>query len=323
MTQPDLNPCNEPGGIKDLNIDPVPPYCRDEPTESLKDVSGRDFSWLEEATMKKTGNGQNALCDPVQTGHIINEQGGPGVGPDRSTVYRYSKALRGCDEAVMDMFRDLVVIDEQGKAHNVPIIWGTQEKAVAAIIQENVRKDNSLVVDRVKLPMLAIHSSGESFDQSRYVYHKAVDYLRDDLGRPGFAIREKRHDRDTVFGVARGIPINKEYTLYAWSLYREDMNQIVEQVILKFSPIAYIRVRGVSWEIGVKLDQIANNIEVDPGDQAINVYKYQFSMTAETYVPQPIIRRKAVLKTSTEFVDNVDDISEVIARLEEAVKELQ
>lgn len=323
MSEPDLVSCNPPEQAPPKNLDPIPPYCREEPSESLNDVAGRDFSWLEESTMEKMGNGASALCDPIQKGHITNDQ--DGKGPDRGTVYRYTKAFRGCDEAMMDLFRDLVVIDEMGKAHNVPIIWGTQEKAVAAIIQQQVRQDNSLVVDRVRLPMLAIHGDGEEFDSSRYVYHKAVDYLRESsTGRPGFAIKEK-FERDTVFGVAKGLPINKSYTLYAWTLYREDMNQIVEQVISKFSLIAYIRVRGVSWEVGVKLESIGNNIEVDPGDQAVNVYKYQFTMVAETYVPQPIIRRKAVLKAKTEIVNSADEaaITEVIARLEEAVKELQ
>ena len=49
------------------------------------------------------------------------------------------------------------------------------------------------------------------------------------------------------------------------------MNQILEQILLKFSPIAYIRVRGVPWETGVKLDSIANNLDVEPGDQNIRV----------------------------------------------------
>lgn len=323
MPDPNLNPCT-PGYIKDLNFDPIPPYCRDEPSESLHDVAGRDLSWLLDQTQRKKGDGDSALCDPMQTGHIINEQ--DGVPPDRDTVYRYSRSLRGCDEAMMAMFRDIVVIDEQGKAHHVPIIWGTQEKAVLAILQENFRKDHSLVVDRIRLPMLAIHGSEETFDQSRYIYHRAIDFMRarDRHWKPGFTIKEK-HDRDTVFGVTRGIPINKSYNLYAWSLYREDMNQIVEQIILKFSPIAYIRVRGVSWEVGVKLDSIGNNIEVDPGDQAVNVFKYQFTMTAETFVPQPLVRRKAVLRTRTEVVDTVEDmeVGDVIARIEEAIKELQ
>lgn len=324
MTQPNLNPCDDPGFIKDLVVDPIQPNCP--PVEkSLKNVPGREMSWLvDELSNKKTGFGQSALCDPVQAGHIINEQGMSA--PNRNTVYRYSKSLRGCDEGVMDMFRDLVVIDEAGKAHNVPIIWGTQEKAVAVILQENVRKDESLVVDRIKLPMLAIHASGYNFNQDRYIYHKAVDYLRSYKRdwKPGFTVKEK-YDRDTVFGVARGIPVDISYTLYAWTLYEEDMKQILEQIITKFSPMAYIRVRGVSWEIGVKLESISNNIETEPGDKAVRVVKYQFEMTAESFVTQPIVRKKAVLKTQVDVVDTLadDSIGEVISKLEQAVEELQ
>lgn len=324
MTQPDLNPCNEPGYTKDPNIDPIQPNCP--PVDkSLKNVPDREMSWLVDGlSNQKKGFGQSALCDPVQSGHIINEQGMSA--PSRNTVYRYSKSLRGCDEGVMDMFRDIVVIDEQGKAHNIPIIWATQEKAVATILQENVRKDESLVVDRIKLPILAIHASGYQFNQDRYIYHKAVDYLRTYSRdwKPGFTVKEK-YERDTVFGVARGIPVDVSYSLYLWTLYEEDARQILEQIITKFSPMAYIRVRGVSWEIGVKLDSIANNISMEPGDKTIRVVKYQFDVTAETFVTQPITRKKAVLKTQVEVVDTFSDgsISEVISKLEQAVEELE
>jgi hypothetical protein len=323
MTQPNLNPCDEPGYIKDLNIDSIQPFCSDK-EPSLKNVPDRELSWLiDEMSNKKKGHGQSALCDPVQAGHIINEQGmSP---PNRNVLYRYSKSLRGCDEGVMDMFRDLVVIDEQGKAHNVPIIWATQEKAVAAILQDNVRKDESLVVDRIKLPILAINSTGYNFNQGRYVYHKAVDYLRTNNRdwKPGFTVKEK-YERDTVFGVASGIPVDVTYTLYAWTLYEEDMKQILEQIFTKFSPMAYIRVKGVSWEIGVKLDSLSSNINSEPGDKAVRVIKYNIQMTAESYVSQPIIRKKAVLKTKVDLIDTVDTdtIGDVISRLEQAVEEL-
>jgi hypothetical protein len=146
----DLNPCNEPGHIKNSNIDTPPPYCRDgesdkgsgtidhkEFLDNQKDVAGRDISWLEEATQNKMGQGQSALCDPQQTGHIINEQGLSE--PNRNTVYRYAKSLRGTDEATMDLFRDIIVLDESGKAHQIPIIWATQERAVAFILQSILR----------------------------------------------------------------------------------------------------------------------------------------------------------------------------------------
>src|SRR5207249_1050089 len=121
------------------------------------------------------------------------------------------------------------------------------------------------------------------------------------------------------------IPIDVGYTLTAWTLYTEDMNQILEQIISKFSPVAYIRIRGVVWEVMVKLDSIANNLDTEPGDQAIRVIKFQFNITAETYIPQPIARKKAVLKTRMTFVDGMteDDITTVLGRLEESVKELE
>jgi len=338
MSEPNnLVSCNEPGFIKNLNIDPPPPYCRDGETEkssgtidhkdfleSQKDVTSRDISWLEDATQKKMGQGASALCDPQQTGHIINEQGMSE--PNRNTVYRYAKSVRGTDEGCMDLFRDIIVIDEAGKAHQIPIIWATQEKAVAYILQENTRKDESLVVDRIRLPMLAIHASSYNYNQSRYTYHKAIDYLRDfrDNWKPGFTTSE-RYEKDTVFGVSRGIPVDISYTLYAWTLYEEDMNQILTQIVTKFSPMAYIRVRGISWEIGVKLDSIANNVNVEPGDKQVRVFKYQFAFTAESFVAQPIVRKKAVLKTRVEITDSPDEdnITEVLSRLEQAVKELE
>ncbi len=282
------------------------------------------MSWLEEATQQRTGHGDSALCDPQQTGHIINEQGlSP---PNRNTVYRYAKSLRGADEAMKKLFSDIIVEDESGKAHNVPIIWATQEKAVAYILQENVRQDESLVVDRIRLPMLAIHASSYNFNQDRYTYHKAIDYLRSPRTgwKPGFTVSE-RYQNDTVFGVSRGIPLDIGYTLVAWTLYEEDMNQILTQIVTKFSPMAYIRVKGISWEIGVKLDSIANNVDMEPGDKAVRVFKYQFGFTAESFVAQPIVRKKAVLKTKVEVTDspNDEDITEVLARLEQAVKELE
>lgn len=314
--QKNFNECNDKSPLPhNPSTDPLE-YCERSPEEF-------DLDWLQECVSnQKTGIGKHNLCDPQQAGKIINDP----ANPNRNTVYRYSKGLRGADEAMMDLFREMVVIDEDGKAHPVPIIWATQEKAVAAVVQENVRKDNSLVVDRIKLPMLAISSSGMNFNQDRYTYHKAVDYIRTEKRdwKPGFTIKEK-YERDTIFGVTRGIPVDVNFTLYAWTMYIEDMNQLLEQILTKFSPTAYIRVRGVSWEVQVKLDSIANNLDFEPGDQALRVIKFEFNFTAETYIPQPIVRRKAVLKTNIDIVDGLteEDVTSVLAKLEDAVKELE
>ena len=312
---------------KKLNeCDSIPPSESKRENEKIQSScpgpDGLGLGWLEKASRSKVGIGKEAQCDPMQTGQIVDDL----KNPERQVIYRYSKSLRGCDEAMVDLFGNIVVIDEDGKAHKVPIIWGTQERAVAWILQDNTRKDGSLVVDRVRLPMMAIYSSGVEFDQTRYTYHKALDYMRrlDPQGRPGLYTKEK-YERDTVFGVARGIPINKTYTLTAWTMYMEDIDQIIEQIVLKFSPVAYIRVRGVNWETIVTLDSIANNVDYEPGDQNQRIIKFEFNLTARAYIPQPMVRNKSVLNTKVDFYNSVDEqkITEVLGRLEESVENVE
>jgi hypothetical protein len=326
--------CNIPSPILENFNDDLPPLNCPPPIEpNLRNPGGEALSWLTDVCHDNVGLGAEALCDPMQTGQIVNDLENRVTGPyNQSTIYRYSKSVRGCDEAVTDLFRNLVVLDVDGKAFPVPIIWGSQERAVAVILQNQVRKDDSLVIDRPVLPMLSIRQTNIAFKQDRYAYHQALNYLArryEGEGleyeglKPGFTIQERIHPRDTVFGVARGIPVDISYTLIAWTMYIEEMNQILEQILLKFSPIAYIRIRGVSWEVGVKLDSIANNLEAEPGEKQ-RVVKFEFTMTAESFVPQPITRKKAVLKERINIFNSVDeqDLNDVIERLEITIKEL-
>jgi hypothetical protein len=323
--QKSLNECNPINPLQEpRNEDKVPRKCdadlNEQVEKSQKYVPGEEESWrVETASNEKVGIGQEGNCDPMQSGQIINDL----KNPDKRHLFRYSKSLRGTDEAVTDLFKNIVVLDDDGGVHPIPIKWASQERAVAWIMEENLRRDNSLVVDRIRLPALAIHSNNITFNQDRYLYHKAVNWLREG-GKPGFTVSEKAK-RDTVFGVAKGLPVDVSYTLYAWALYIEDMNQIVEQIISKFSPIAYINVRGVTWESIVKLDSMANNLEVEPGDASLRVVKFQFNLTAETYIPQPIRREKSVLKIKTDFFNktNEEEITDVLTRIEDAVEEIE
>jgi hypothetical protein len=323
--QMSLNQCNDKSPYNpDIKLDPPPPFCGDNKEEpNLRAPNDETLNWLKDQTRQKQHLGSHALCDPMQTGDVTNSL----ENPDRNTIYRYSRSIDGTDEAMRDLFSNITVRDENGKDHPVPIIWGTQEKAVAYLFQENTRKDDTLVVDRIKLPILAISRTGLDYDLARYTYHQAKDYmryLRPD-NKPGFTIDEQGLERSTVFGITRGIPINLKYTLYAWTMYIQDMNQILEQILLKFSQTAYIRVTGVPWEIIVKLESTGDNTNFEPGDQDIRVIKFEFNMTVETYIPQPITRNKAVLKIKIDFVDGMteNEINQVLTTLETSVKELE
>lgn len=313
--QKPLNECNDKSPLSDeLNTDTTPPFCPTDNEPSKNDVSA--LEWLEEQD-EFDAAGRAAMCNPMQTGQIVNDL----ENPNRDVIYRYSKAIRGTNQAVKELFSNIIVLDTRSRSFRVPIIWGTQENAVVKILQDNVRKDNSLVIDRIKLPMLAIYASTYQPNLNRYTYSKAVNYFRGSDGKPGITFQEGRHAKDTIFGLTRGIPIDVGYSLFAWTSHLADMDQIVQQVVTKFDFLAYIRVQGVPWQTIVRLDGIDNNLTPEPGDQKLRVIKFQFNLTAETYIPQPIVRKKAVLKERI-GIFNMDQ-TEVLARLEEAVKEFE
>ncbi len=323
-TEKSLNDCQAPELTNPVNIDPVPKECTDDGWPSQKRVGttkydGRNppIDWRIRPSTHKWGIGHHGNCDPLMTGQITNDLDNP----NRNVIYRYTRALRGANEAMLDLFTNIQVIDEEGKAHVVPIIWASQEKAVAALLQDNVKKDETLVVDRIRLPIMAVWANNYSFDQTRFTYQKAQSFLSwlDPTGEGyGFTQREK-FDRDTIFGVTRGIPVNISYTLYVWTMYQTDMDQILEQVMLKFSPVAYIRVRGVYWEIIVLLDGQANNLEIEPGDNKLRVIKYQFNMTAKSYIPQPITRIKVPDPLSLKMDLEEDELMMAVRELQDSV----
>ena len=75
----------------------------------------------------------------------------------------------------------------------------------------------------------------------------------------------------------------------------------------------------------VNLDSIANNVDYEPGDQNQRIIKFEFSFTARTYIPQPMVRKKAVLATKIDLYDGVEEqrIAEVLGRIEESVENIE
>jgi hypothetical protein len=241
----------------------------------------------------------------------------------RQLIFGYTRSIKNCDRSILDLFSDITIIHDN-KIYPVPIVWGSQEKAVIYVFGENFinneeRKEEGLV-DRITLPVLALHGTDIEFDASRFIYHEARDY-RAGAGDSGLFNQEKR-PFDTRFGISKGIPINRNYTLYVWAKYYENLMQIVEQIYLKFSPIAYIRFEGNRWETPVKLTGSASNITEDVGDRQTRILKYSFNLLAESHIQQPIKRDKTVLKIVQKYVVEGDlsvnsEIDTIIEEVEE------
>jgi hypothetical protein len=241
--------------------------------------------------------GSQDNCDPIQYGHIVEDQTKP---INRETIARYSQIFRATDMAMKDLFSDLVVLDGNGKPHRIPIVLMGPERAVAYILQDNVRKDGSFVTDRIKLPILSLKTKSTiAPDQSRFLYSGAIRYYRDENHTPGW-FGSEAYEKDTVFGKTRGVPVNVGYELSAWTMYEEDMDQVLEQMTLKFNPVAYLKLQGSEFEVIVRLEGYSNTGNQEPGDKDVRVIRWQFNMLVEIFVPQPIIRRKTV---KSEIID--------------------
>src|SRR4051812_43123078 len=102
-----LNQCDALPPEAVPNLDPPPPYCpnEDDGSPSFRRIAtDPELAWLTDDTNAKTGLGAFNDCDPMLSGKIVNDTGRTDIS------YQYSKALRGCDEAMMDMFSNVVVV---------------------------------------------------------------------------------------------------------------------------------------------------------------------------------------------------------------------
>jgi len=220
----------------------------------------------------------------------------------RNYIFGYSKCIRNTNKSVMDLFSDITIIHEE-TIYPVPIIWGTQEKAVIYAFGEQFaanpdRKETGLV-DRIRLPMIALTGGDIGLAEDRYIYHQAR--RRGGTSGKGFYGQEKR-PYDVVYRFSKGIPVDMSFTLTLWAKYYEHLMQMVEQIFQKFSPIAYIKAEGIPWETPVKITGSSNNVNEDIGDRQVRILKYAFNLTAESHVTQPTRRDKTALKVTQKYV---------------------
>lgn len=221
---------------------------------------------------------------------------------ERDYVKRYSRIFRAANSAVLKLFSDVQILGPNDELSAVPTRFGTPERAVAALVSEASSPEGN--VQRVKLPAMALSPLGIEFDQTRFTFHEAW------MSGWGGRVHEARKD-DVQLDATRGLPVTLSYSLLAWTKYVEDMYQIIEQVVLKFSPVAYVHVQGAAFESIVKIDSQTNNIEAEVGDDRPRVIKHEFSLSLETYAPQPMRRRKLIhqILTQTGLGDPTDPVS--------------
>jgi hypothetical protein len=198
---------------------------------------------------------------------------------------RYENFFTKLDRAMVLAFGDLQILDQGGTPMRVPTVFGTMEKIVYAVFGESSAQDPNQY-SRIRLPICAMIPTGSiSLDVERYIYHEAKWW--------SYKGTERRPD-DVVFGMSTGIPISRGYQLTLMTRYVEDMNQLLEITLQRFSQTFEIKIGQSPRPTQVLFDGCDTNFAEDRDAERVHLYTATISMTAQSWLPQPIIRRKAV-----------------------------
>ena len=190
----------------------------------------------------------------------------------------YKAFLRG----IKSEFSDLVTIDSEGKVKETRLIMANPERAVAKITQD----------DNIILPVLSVSQTTTDSDPSRSRYESML-------------IHEKYWDDSKQRAVRvlsfAPVPVSIKYQLNVWSKYNEDLDQLVEQIRVKFNPELTIKTEfSTLTKAFIEGESIIGATQV--ADKEDRVLRKQFSIVIKSYIPNP-----KFLVTSTGKIERLMD----------------
>ena len=175
----------------------------------------------------------------------------------------YKETLR----SVIASFNDIVTIDAENKEKDVKVIVSNPERPVAKLVQEN----------NVTLPIISIFKNVTDNDQNRGRYDSVLVHEK-------YWDEQKQRAIRVVSFAPR--PANIRYNLNIWTKYVEDMDQILEQIRLKFNPEMQIPTKfGTLTKASLESESLLGTFSV--ADKEDRVVKRQLEIIVKTYIPNP------------------------------------
>lgn len=178
-----------------------------------------------------------------------------------SFVYRES--LR----SMIASFNDIGHFDAEDKFVDIKCIHGNAERAVAKLKQEN----------NIILPMLSIAQTVSDNDDERRRYESVLVHEK--------YWDEEKHRAIRILSLAPR-PVNIRYQLNIWCKYMSDMDQILEQVRLKFNPEMNVPTEHSTLaKAFLESEEAVGSMTANDKDD--RVIKKTMNITLRTYIPSP------------------------------------
>ena len=127
------------------------------------------------------------------------------------------------------------------------------------------------------LPILTVHQSGAKSDEGRRRYDNILiksSVWNDDIQRAERII--SRAD----------VPVNITYSVNLWTKYMEDMDQISQNIRVKFNPSLKL-ITPFTDNLKVFLKDESTSSTLVDGDREDRLLRKSFAVEAELYIPSP------------------------------------
>jgi len=188
----------------------------------------------------------------------------------------YKEVLR----SLIAAFSNLYYVDGTNKLLKIQAIHSAPERAVAKKFQEN----------NIVLPVITVHQTGATNDEAKRRYDNIL-------------IQSTKWDEDTqratrVIGTA-DVPVNLIFSVNLWAKYMEDLDQISQNIRIKFNPSLNVETSFTS-SLKVFLKDESSESTISVGDREDRLLRKSFSLQTEFYIPSP-----RFLVTSTGRIEKI------------------
>lgn len=175
----------------------------------------------------------------------------------------YRESLR----SMIAAFNDVGHFNSEDEFVNIKCIHGNAERAIAKLKQEN----------SIILPMLSVSQTISNNDDTRRRYESVLVHEK-------YWDKEK-HRAIRILSLAPR-PVNINYQLNIWCKYMSDMDQILEQIRLKFNPEMNVPTEySTLAKAFLESEEAVGTMTANDKDD--RVIKKTMNITLRTYIPSP------------------------------------
>jgi len=201
----------------------------------------------------------------------------------------YRETLR----AVKNIFSELKYYKEDESLVGIQCIHGNPERTIAKL-----KQDNNMI-----LPIISVVQTSSEEDPNRRRPRQIVIHQK--------VWDESRQRAFRVVGLAPKA-VNLLYDVNVWTKYKSDLDQISEQMHLKFHPSINV-VTSYNDQTKGYLVQETDQSSVDLGDKEDRILRRSYSLRLQTYIPAP-----QFLMTSTGKLESFNtevELADLISKL--------